>query len=102
MEAGSYDAKVRIGSEGLVETAASVPPLDFPFAVTGVSPANGGENGGYDITISGSGFPLNAEDASISLCGKTITPHTSNNIETTFTAPECPSGIQTLTYSHNG
>ena len=99
MEAGSYIAEVIVENVGIVSTANSVTALNFPFAVTSASPNSVPAQGGSQVTIAGTGLPLNVADAELSICGQTVAAKSTNNIATVFIMPSCAEGTQTLTYT---
>ena len=55
--------------------------------------------GGSQVTIAGTGLPLNVADAVLSICGQTVAAKSTNNIATVFIMPSCAEGAQTLTYT---
>jgi hypothetical protein len=59
--AGTYTPLVTVTQVGLVPATPSVTPFTFPLTLTSLSSVSGGSNGGYSITLYGTGFPLNAK-----------------------------------------
>ena len=71
--AGSYTPFVTVTQVGLVPAIPSVTAFAFPLAITSLSSASGGSNGGYSITLQGTGFPLISEIATVTMCGQSAT-----------------------------
>ena len=43
------------------------------MTLTSISQSNGGKNGGYNLTLTGKGFPIDIAKSKISICGKDAT-----------------------------
>lgn len=88
---GSYTPLVvKVGSYGIAALAVGVTGITVPLVVSTISLTSGGSNGGYLVTLTGHGFPLNVNDIQISVCNNLATIKEVNNIATTFYMPACP------------
>ena len=54
---------------GYINIQPGVDAMNYPLSITAVTQSSGGTNGGYEITLSGHGFPSSAVGANITLCG---------------------------------
>lgn len=93
MPAGSYVPEVSIDGVGMVPALPAVVPFDFPFRLNSLNITSGGTNGGYNLLLSGTGFPLNLQDAKVSICGVEATITSINNIQAQIIVPECVTGL---------
>ena len=81
---------------------AAVSPLNVPLVASSLSSTSGGNNGGYIISLHGSGFPQDKSQVSISICNSQATIEAINNIKIDFYVPACNSltaQTVTLTFS---
>lgn len=69
IEAGSYMPEVEIAELGMAPCLPAVTPFAFPLTLTALNLTSGGSNGGYSLLLTGTGFPLNSEGATITICG---------------------------------
>jgi len=90
---------VYIPGAGLLPLDTGVTPLSKSLAATSATSSSNGNNGGYPVTISGSGFPLKSGEATVSVCGKNAEITNINNIQIVFLMPSCGTntGAQTIT-----
>lgn len=49
---------VSVEGIGLVSISPTVNPINIPLDISSVSPTSGNDNGGYNIVVQGTGFPL--------------------------------------------
>ena len=76
----------------------TVIPIFVPLVTSSLARTNGGDNGGYLNTISGSGFPLEVSKINVSICGADAIIKDVSNIQVIFFVPKCGSiGAQTVT-----
>ena len=87
--AGDVTPLISVGSYGIAGLASGVNPLSVPLTCSSLSVSTGGNNGGYLISMSGHGFPLNKDKISIKMCNNSATIKTINNIEVSFFVPSC-------------
>lgn len=96
--AGSVTPIVKVGTFGIAGLASGVAPLNIPLTTTGLSVTTGGNNGGYLITLTGTGFPLDKTKMSIEVCAKKATIQSITNINAQFYIPACgTTGVETVT-----
>jgi hypothetical protein len=88
--AGDYFPVVTIKQSGSVPLVNSITAFNFPLTLTVLSVTSGGTNGGYIMTLNGTGFPSNLSDATVKLCGKQATITSINNIQAQIIVPNCP------------
>ena len=69
IRAGSHYARVKIAEYGVVAPSDSLPPFVQGLSLNSINPNAEGVNGGYEITLTGEGFPLNKEEATLEICG---------------------------------
>ena len=75
---------------GYLEKSASVTPVDIQLSIHSASPSSKHQNGGYEITLNGNGFPLTeSKNFSIILCSKRIEATLVMNTQIVFVAPTC-------------
>jgi hypothetical protein len=70
---------VWVGNYGIAALAPSVTGFVVPLVVNPLNVSSGGTNGGYVITITGSGFPNNNKQISINICNALATIKTTSN-----------------------
>lgn len=76
-------------------------PLSVSMVASSLSSTSGGNNGGYLISLHGSGFPFDKNMISISICGSLATIKNINNIQIDFYVPACGSlTAQTVTLTY--
>ena len=93
--------KVLVTGVGYLPLAAGVAAHTVSFATTAVSPTTGLNSGGYEVTLTGTGFPLTTSKVTVSVCSESATITSVNNREVKFTMPECAAtGAQTITVSN--
>ena len=91
-----------VKDNGLILPASSVTPIVKALAVDLLDSNSGSANGGYEVTISGQGFPLDKKDIqSLTVCGQSATVKSITNIETTIIMPACSSVNETIAYQYN-
>lgn len=98
--AGSYMPTATIAQTGLVSAASSITAFNFPLTLTSLSMTSGGSNGGYVITLQGTGFPTNIASATITICGQQATIQSLTNINAQIIVPSCPTGPTTVSISN--
>jgi hypothetical protein len=82
---------------GIVKLKAGVNPISVELTTTAITSSTYGNNGGYEATITGSGFPLDSSKITITLCGKAARVKSIKNTIVTIIVPRCAStGAQTL------
>lgn len=59
LSAGSYLPTVYVNPYGYIDFDSNVTAINIPLTLTLATPNNGGSNGGYIITVNGTGFPTN-------------------------------------------
>lgn len=57
LTAGTHYPVIKIDPLGYASIDMSIPAITVPFALTHVTPSSGSANGGYDVTLVGTGFP---------------------------------------------
>ena len=67
---GTYPVVVNVKQVGKVAHAPAVNPFSFPLILTNLNRLNGGQNGGYDLILTGTGFPTDINQAKITICGQ--------------------------------
>ena len=96
--AGSVTPVISISTHGIAALATGVTPLSVPLVASSLSTTTGGDNGGYLISLHGSGFPLDQSLISIQMCSKNATVRAVNNIKVDFLIPKCGTlGSQSVT-----
>ena len=96
--AGSVTPVISVDPHGIAALATGVTPLTVPLVASSLSTTTGGDNGGYLISLHGSGFPLDKSQISIQMCSKNATVKTINNIRADFYIPKCGTlGAQSVT-----
>ena len=101
--AGSMTPIVSLKDFGIVKLRTGVNPIQVSLNVTSITAAGTGNNGGYEATITGSGFPLNSSKINITLCGKRATVKSIQNTNVKIIVPSCASiGVQNLSITANG
>lgn len=90
LPAGSYPVVATVRQVGKVTHGPNVQPFGFPLELTSLDKQNGDQNGGYSLLLAGTGFPLNAAAAKITICGQDATILSINNIQATIIVPSCP------------
>jgi len=66
-----------------------VNPINVPLNANSLSVTTGGNNGGYILILSGSGFSLDKSQVTIQICGNFATIRTLTNEAITFYMPAC-------------
>ncbi|CAM6001510.1 unnamed protein product [Sphagnum balticum] len=98
---GNYIPVVTVAQVGIVGVDPGVTQLPFPLAITNIGPNQGGSNGGYQATISGTGLPLSAVGTSVTICNQQATILSINNIGVTVLLPPCSaSGAQNIVFNN--
>lgn len=87
--AGDVTPLVYLKQYGIAGLASGVNPLSVPLLASSLSSTSGGNNGGYLVTLTGSGFPLDPTKITIEMCQKQATVKSSNNIQVEFYVPSC-------------
>jgi len=96
--AGDVTPVVQVGTYGLAGLASGVSALSIPLTTSSLSVTTGGNNGGYLISLSGTGFPLEKNKIVVEMCSKKATVQSVNNIKVDFYIPACGStGPQAVT-----
>jgi hypothetical protein len=103
IQAGSYIPSVTVSQVGLVNVAPSVQPINFPLTLTSLNFTSGGTNGGYNLLLTGVGFPVDLSTATITICNQNALIESISNINAEIIVPTCPQvGPQTITISNGG
>lgn len=89
MPAGSYMPTVSISQFGLVPATSNVKPFNYSLTLTSLNFTSGGLNGGYLLKLQGTGFPTDAQSASITICGQKATIKSITNINAEIYVPSC-------------
>jgi len=89
--AGSVIPFIAIQPHGIVGLANTASPITVPLTTSAISLTSGGNNGGYILTITGSGFPLDKSKLTITVCNNPATIKTITNQLITFYMPLCSS-----------
>ena len=101
--AGSMTPIVFLKGIGIVKLKPGVTPIQVSLITTSITSASNGNNGGYEATITGSGFPLDSSKINITLCGKKATVKSIQNTNLKIIVPSCASvGAQALSITLNG
>jgi len=87
--AGTVTPLIAVAGYGIAPLSSGVNALSVPLVVSSILATSGGNNGGYQLTISGSGFPLQASQVSITVCSNSATIKSSTNKLITFYMPSC-------------
>ena len=78
--AGDVTPLISLDQFGIAGLASGVNPLSIPLNTNSLSSTTGGNNGGYLITMAGTGFPLDKSKITIEICQKQATIKSINNI----------------------
>ncbi len=89
LTAGSHYPVIKIDPIGYASIGQSITAITVAIALTSVNPNNGSTNGGYDVTIVGTGFPQNAKDITFKVCNQLCTIKSLTNVEAVLTMPAC-------------
>jgi len=89
MTSGSFLPVVTVKQVGQVSVNTSITAFDFPLSLTSLNSTSGPSNGGYEILLKGTGFPLDISKAYVTICGKNATIETINNIVAKILVPSC-------------
>lgn len=97
---GNYNANVLITSVGNVGVQSTVSPIAIALVLDSATPNNGSANGGFPVSVIGSGFPDTLQELTVTLCGKSADLiSVVDNSVINFYAPACAAGVSTLTVS---
>jgi hypothetical protein len=100
--AGSYMPVATIAQTGSAPPTSSIQPFIFPLTLTSLSITSGGANGGYVLTLAGTGFPSSLQTATITICGQQATIQSISNINAQIIVPSCPNLGSTSVSISNG
>ena len=89
LTAGSHYPVIKIDPIGYASIDKSINSITVAFALTSVTPSSGRANGGYDVTIVGTGFPQNAKDITFKVCDQLCTIKSLTNVGAVLTMPTC-------------
>ena len=96
--AGDVVPVVNVGTYGIAGLASGVSALSIPLTTSTLSVTTGGNNGGYLISLTGTGFPLDKSKILIEVCSNNATIKSVSNIKVDFYVPACGTlGAQTVT-----
>ena len=96
--AGDVLPVVKVGTYGIAGLASGVSALSVFLTTSALSVTSGGNNGGYLISLTGAGFPLDKNKISIEVCSNSATIQSISNIKVDFYIPACATtGAQTVT-----
>lgn len=97
--AGTVTPLVTINGLGIAELSSNpvVSPLTIPLVVSGLSLSSGGNNGGYVIGITGSGFPSDATQVSVFICSKKAAIQSITNQLINIIVPACSNSTSVVT-----
>jgi hypothetical protein len=97
LRAGALTPTVYISPYGIIALANGINPITIPLIAKSLSVSTGGNNGGFRTTLTGSGFPLDQTQASITVCGNLATITSITNQQIILYIPSCNSiGQQTI------
>lgn len=102
VRAGIYLPVVNIANVGIVQPALALPELPFQLSLTAINPAQGGQHGGYEATLSGIGFPLIIPGTTITMCGHLATILSITNIKAIVILPTCETNGSKDVFLSNG
>lgn len=100
VNAGSYLPVVTVKQSGSVPLVGSIQPFSFPLTLTSLSATSGGANGGYTLTLTGTGFPISLQGATVNICGQNATISSITNINAEIIVPGCAVGPTTVSISN--
>lgn len=89
LTAGNHYPMIKIEPLGYAAIDTNVPAITVTLAMASITPARGNANGGYDITILGSGFPENTRDIAFKICDQLCTIKSLTNVNAIVTIPQC-------------
>lgn len=96
--AGDVTPVVSISPIGIAGLASGISPLSIPLTTSSVTPTSGGNNGGFLISLHGTGFPLDKSQITIEVCSKNANIKAVSNIKVDFEVPACANlGNQQIT-----
>lgn len=102
LSAGTYNVEVFL-IEGYLDILTGVAPIDIGLVINSVGPNTGGSNGGYEITISGNGFPADSTNTNINICGVNAQIVSISSTQAKIIAPPCQNtSPQDITFNFNG
>jgi hypothetical protein len=64
----------------LVTIDPAVSPIVMGLTLTAVTNSSGGVNGGYEVIVDGTGFPVKSTDVTFTMCAQTCSITSLNNI----------------------
>ena len=80
ISAGDHLPVVKVNRLGLIDIDSSVNPISVDLTAT-PSITSGGNNGGYTLTLTGTGYPSEKSEITFELCDQTATIITLTNIK---------------------
>ena len=93
----SVTPRVFVVGGGLLPLETGVNPISQTLAASSATSSINGNNGGYLVTVAGTGFPLDVADATVTICTKTARIDSISNIQLVFEMPICSTpGAQTI------
>jgi hypothetical protein len=89
LTAGKHYPTIKIDPLGYANIDKTIAAITVAFALTSVSPTSGSANGGYDVTVVGTGFPSSPKDITFKICGQFCTIKSLTNVGAVLTIPSC-------------
>lgn len=89
LTAGDHLPAVIVSPLGLVSIDPTVNPITIGLTLSSVTDPSGGVNGGYEVTVVGTGFPSDTTEIVFTLCSQKCTINSLNNIEAKLMVPSC-------------
>ncbi len=89
LSSGNHYPVILISPIGYAAIDTAIPAINVAFSLTSLNPANGNANGGYDLTIIGTGFPSDPSQVTFKVCDQFCTIKSLNNINAVLTTPSC-------------
>lgn len=102
VRAGYYNVEVFIAGRGFVGVQNTTAQLFYDLVLNTLTPNTGGTNGGYNVDISGAGFPSDISLITVSACGTNAYISSTTNTLTKILIPKCTTASSTpLSYTYN-
>jgi len=87
--AGSISPEVLVEGVGYFKLATGVNPLTATLTATAATSTQDSYNGGYPVTITGTGFGLNKRSVTVNVCNQNAVLTSLSNIQIIFEMPKC-------------
>jgi hypothetical protein len=89
LRAGKHYPDIFIQGLGYAITDPAVNAIDIPLVITPSAMYISSLNGGHEVLLAGSGFPLDKSQITFTLCGKVCSINRISNIEAAIVVPPC-------------